>query len=120
MRGDGHYGTRQVMDYLEDQGCGYIFGLPGNARLKKLGHPWSEDVAVRRAQSGKEKVRRYFQTSYRASSWRRERHVIARVEATTKGADIRFVVINLATRGQSSKAKVLLKKFTAPVAIWKT
>lgn len=120
MRGDGHYGTRQVMDYLEDQGCGYIFGLPGNARLKKLGHPWSEDVAVRRAQSGKEKVWRYFQTNYRASSWRRERHVIARVEATTKGADIRFVVTNLATRGQSSKAKVLLKKFTAPVAIWKT
>jgi hypothetical protein len=110
MRGDGHYGTRQVMDYLEDQGCGYIFGLPGNARLKKLGHPWSEDVAVRRAQSGKEKVRRYFQTTYRARSWSRERHVIARVEATTKGADIRFVVTNLATRGQSSKAKVLYEK----------
>ena len=23
----GHYGTPEVMDLLEDQGCGYIFGL---------------------------------------------------------------------------------------------
>ena len=35
VRGDGHYGTPEVMDLLEDQGCGYIFGLPGNARADK-------------------------------------------------------------------------------------
>ncbi|MCH8184163.1 MAG: hypothetical protein IID55_13355, partial [Proteobacteria bacterium] len=41
----------------------------GNARLTKIGHSWCEDVAVRRALSGKDKVRRFFQTGYQAGSW---------------------------------------------------
>jgi len=105
VRGDGHYGTPEVMELLEDQGCGYIFGLPGNARLSKIGQPWCEDVAVRRALSDKDRLRRFFQVSYRAKSWSRERKVVARVEATSKGCDIRFVVTNLPGR-----AKVLYEK----------
>ena len=100
VRGDGHYGTPEVMDLLEDQGCGYIFGLPGNARLSKIGEPWCEDVAVRRVRSGKDKLRRFFETGYRAKSWSRERSVIARVEATSKGSDIRFIVTNLPGRSK--------------------
>ena len=105
VRGDGHYGTPDVMDLMEDQGCSYIFGLPGNARLSEIGHPWSEDAAVRRVQSRRNKLRRFFQTTYQAKSWSRERKVIARVEATSKGSDIRFVVTNLPGR-----AKVLYEK----------
>ncbi len=105
VRGDGHYGTPEVMELLENQGCGYIFGLPGNARLDKIGHPWCEDVAVRRLLSGKDKLRRFFQTGYQAGSWSRERKIVARVEATSKGCDIRFVVTNLPGR-----AKVLYEK----------
>ena len=95
VRGDGHYGTPEVMDLLEDQGCGYIFGLPGNTRLSKIGEPWCVDVAVRRVRSGKDKLRRFFQTRYQAKSWSRERSVIARVEATAKGSDVRFIVTNM-------------------------
>ena len=51
VRGDGHYGTPEVMDLLEDQGHGYILGLPGNARLSEIGQPWCEDAALRRVQS---------------------------------------------------------------------
>ena len=105
VRGDGHYGTPDVMDLLDDQGCGYIFGLPGNARLSKMGEPWCEDAALRRAAQAKDKVRRFFQTGYQAKSWSRQRKVIARVEATAKGSDIRFVVTNLAGR-----AKVLYER----------
>ena len=105
VRGDGHYGTPEVMKLLESKGCAYIFGLPGNARLKEIGRPWSEDVAVRRVQRGKDKLRRFFQVGYQAKSWSRERKVIARVEATSKGCDIRFVVTNLPGR-----AKVLYEK----------
>ena len=105
VRGDGHYGTPEVMEFLEDQGCGYIFGLSGNARLSKIGQPWCEDAAVRRVRQGKDRVRRFFQTGYQAKSWSRERKVIARVEATSKGADIRFIVTNLPGR-----AKVLYEK----------
>ena len=105
VRGDGHYGTPEVMDLLEEQGCGTILGLPTNARLKLIGQPWCEDVATRRALSGKDKVRRFFQTGYRAKSWSRARRVVARVEATPKGCDIRFIVTNLPGR-----AKVLYEK----------
>ena len=90
VRGDGHYGTPEVMDLLEEQGCGYILGLPTNARLKLIGQPWCEDVATRRALSGKDKVRRFFQTGYQAKSWSRARRVVARAEATSRGADIRL------------------------------
>ncbi len=100
LRGDGHYGTPEVMELLDSQGCGYIFGLPGNARLNEIGQPWCEDVAVRRALSNKDKLRRFFQVDYRAKSWSRERKVVARVEATSKGADIRFVVTNLPGRAK--------------------
>ena len=105
VRGDGHYGTPEVMELLEDQGCGYIFGLAGNARLSTIGQPWCEDVAVRRVRWRKDKLRRFFRTGYRAESWLRERTVIARVEATSKGSDIRFIVTNLPGR-----AKVLYEK----------
>jgi hypothetical protein len=106
VRGDGHYGTPEVMDLLEDQGCSYIFGLPGNARLSKIGAPWCEDVAVRRVHSGRDKLRRFFQTGYRAKSWSRERSVIARVEATSKGSDIRFIVTNLPGRSKLLYEKI--------------
>jgi len=108
VRGDGHYGTPEVMDLLEEQGCGYILGLPTNARLKLIGQPWCEDVATRRALSGAghgDKVRRFFQTAYQAKSWSRARRVVARVEATSRGADIRFIVTNLPGR-----AKLLYEK----------
>jgi len=108
VRGDGHYGTPEVMDLLEAQGCGYILGLPTNARLKLIGAPWCEDAATRRALAGiagQDKVRRFFQTGYQAASWSRPRRVVARVEATSKGCDIRFIVTNLPGR-----AKVLYEK----------
>jgi hypothetical protein len=106
MSGDGHYSTPDVMEFLGDQGCGHIFGLPGNARLSAIGHPQSEDAAVRRVQSGRNKPRRFFQTGYQAKSWPRERKVIARVKATSKGSDIHFIVTNLGARGKLLYEKI--------------
>src|SRR5262245_18875300 len=69
VRGDSHFATPEVMDLLEEKRCGYIFGLSTNPRLTEIGRPWSEDVAIRRALSKTEKMRRFFQTSYAAASW---------------------------------------------------
>ena len=106
VRGDGHYGTPEVMDLLEQHGCLYIFGLPGNKRLKRLSHLWNEDVAMRRILSGNIKVRRFFQTRYGAKSWSKQRKIIARVEATKQGCDTRFIVTNLAGRAKHLYEKV--------------
>src|SRR6516165_7991986 len=74
-------------------------------RSTEIGRPWSEDVATRRALSKTQKMRRFFQTSYAAASWSKPRKVVARVEASEQGSDIRFIVTNLPGR-----AKVLYEK----------
>ena len=86
QRGDGHYGTPEVTQLLENMHCSYILGLPGNARLTEIAWPWCEDVATRRATRGKAKIRRFFQTTYAAKSWSYQRRVIVRVEATSWAA----------------------------------
>jgi len=106
VRGDGHYGTPEVMDLLEAKGHGYILGLPGNKKLTELSHPWCDDVATRRALGKREKIRRFFQTSYGAKSWSKKRKVIARVEATAQGTDVRFIVTSLPGRAKHLYDKV--------------
>jgi hypothetical protein len=95
VRGDGHYGRPEVMAWCEANGVDYIFGLPGNAVLDRLVEPVADAVRVRRAQAQTPVVRRHTETRYGAKSWRRTRRVAARIEATLRGLDIRYVVTNL-------------------------
>jgi hypothetical protein len=96
IRGDGHYGRPEVMAWCEGNGVDYILGLPGNAALDRLVEPAADDVRVRRAEAQTPVLRRYTETRYGAKSWRCERRVAARIEATTMGLDIRYVVTNIA------------------------
>jgi hypothetical protein len=96
IRGDGHYGRPEVMAWCEANDIDYILGLPGNAVLDRLVEPIADDVRVRRAQAQAPAVRRYTETRYGAKSWHCPRRVAARIEATTKGLDIRYVVTNIA------------------------
>jgi hypothetical protein len=97
IRGDGHYGRPEVMAWCEANGVSYILGLPGNSALDRLVEPAADDVRVRRAEAQAPVLRRYTETRYGAKSWRCERRVAARIEATTKGLDIRYVVTNITT-----------------------
>ena len=95
IRGDGHYGRPEIMVWCEANGVDYILGLPGNAVLSRLVEAAADDVRVRRAEAQAPLLRRYTETSYGAKSWRCERRVAARIEASMQGLDIRFVVTNL-------------------------
>jgi hypothetical protein len=95
VRGDGHYGRAQVMAWCEDNGIDYIFGLPGNTVLQRLVDETADDVRTRRALEHRPVLRGYAETRYKAKSWKLERRVCARIEATALGLDIRFVVTNL-------------------------
>ena len=95
IRGDSHYGRPEVMAWCEANGMDYIFGLAGNAAVDRLVEPVADDVRVRRAEGEAPLVRRYCETRYGAKSWRCERRVAARLEATTQGLDIRYVVTNI-------------------------
>ncbi|MBM3539347.1 MAG: IS1380 family transposase [Alphaproteobacteria bacterium] len=99
VRGDSHYARPEALDWLEDEGFAYAFGLSGNAALQTLAAPFAEGAAVRRALAGANaKVRRYAAFAYAARSWHRSRRVVARAEASEHGSDVRFVVTNLAAK----------------------
>jgi hypothetical protein len=51
---------------------------------------------MRRVDGGVPKVRRFGEFAYAAKTWGAERRVIARVEASDRGTDSRFIVTNLA------------------------
>jgi hypothetical protein len=83
------------MTWLERNRVGYVFGLAGNRVLLDRVADLAEDTALRRAEAGADKIRRFRDLRYAARSWKAERRVIARVEATRQGGDSRFIVTNL-------------------------
>ena len=96
VRGDSHYARPEAMAWCERQRVGYIFGLAGNAVLLRRVGNLAEEAALGRLDGEADKVRRYGDFRYAATSWKVERRVIARVEAGPQGADSRFIVTNLA------------------------
>ena len=106
-RGDSHYGRPEAMDWCEDDGSGYVFGLAGNRVLDGLVAETAEHLAFWHALSTAPKTRGYTEVEYQAKSWRRPRRVVARIEVSLqpdggKGLrqeiDIRYVVTSLAGR----------------------
>jgi len=95
IRGDSHYGRPEVMAWCEANGVDYILGLAGNNIVRRLFDAAAEDVCVRRAEAQAPTLRRYGETRYGAKSWGCTRRVAARIEASTMGLDIRYVVTNL-------------------------
>jgi Transposase DDE domain group 1 len=95
FRGDSHYGRKEVMDWCERNDVTYILGLAPNKVLAQQVFPKLDECCVRRALAQAEKVRDFTVTRYAAKSWSRARRVVARVEVTRKGADVRYVVTNI-------------------------
>jgi Transposase DDE domain group 1 len=95
FRGDSHYGRKEAMAWCEQNGVRYIFGLAPNKVLAEQIFPRLDECCVRRAIGHLDKVRDFTTTRYAAKSWSRLRRVVARIEATRKGADVRYVVTNI-------------------------
>ncbi len=96
IRGDGHYARPEAMDWCDDNGVTYIFGLTGTRPLTAKVEHVAEAVRTRRALENADVVRDFAETRHKAKGWSRERRAVARIEATKLGLDIRFVVTNLA------------------------
>ena len=104
-RGDSHYGRVEAMDWTEDNDADYIFGLAGNAVLDALVAEAADNLRFHHAISGKAKLRTFASFMYQATSWKRPRKVVARLECSlqpTAGetgmrqeVDIRYVVTSL-------------------------
>jgi hypothetical protein len=95
IRGDSHYARPEAMEFCEQNGLSYLFGLAGARPLTAKVQDVADAVRTHRAVEDHEVVRGFAETKHRAKSWSCERRVIARIEATRLGLDIRFVVTNL-------------------------
>ena len=85
------------MDWCEDNGVAYVFGLSGTKALAAKVEQTADHIRVVRAIGNKDAVRGFAETTHAAKSWRQERRVAARIEATRLGLDIRYVVTNITT-----------------------
>ena len=83
------------MGWCEDNDVDYIFGLAGNAVLHGLAREVGDDIKARHAEAGADRTRGFADFAYAAGSWNRRRRVVARLEATPRGFDARYIVTSL-------------------------
>ena len=79
------------MDWCEDNGVQHIFGLAGNAAQHGLGCETADDLKVYRIHDATERMPGFAEFDYVASSWSRQREVVARVEATMRDIGARYI-----------------------------
>jgi hypothetical protein len=100
IRGDSHYGRWEAMEWCEQNGVQYVFGLAKNKALDALVQAETQAVDARWAAVSELAVLRdYTETLYAAETWKFRRRVVARIEATYKGLDTRYVVTNISHCG---------------------
>jgi DDE family transposase len=100
IRGDSHYGRPEVMDWCEANRVHFVFGLAASKPLLDKLEAVADTLRTTRAMADQDAVRGFAELRHQAQSWAREWRVCARLEATRRGLDIRFVVTSL-TRGSA-------------------
>ena len=101
-RGDSHYGVPEVFAFLAQQpDCYSVTGLGGNEVLLRYVKPIINEVKKQNAG-----YRRYHTFQYQAKSWSAARKVVAKVEMTEKGLNVRFISTDM----QEAKAKALYEE----------
>jgi hypothetical protein len=94
LRGDAHYSCPEVFDFCEDNDTWYVLGFKSLSPLVRQVQPLVNEVA-RTAEQDKRPVKRYTELLHKAQSWEKARRVIAKVEHTMIGPNLRFIITNL-------------------------
>ena len=129
LRGDSHFASHEFMDWAHDKYyvC-YLTGLSGNsvllAKVDKqrrraesdfLKAQKTEDDAyemrVNQGDHGVQRkrivIRRYYKLEYKAKSWEYDQCVIAKIEVSAEGTNIRFVV----TKNRNNSPETIYKRY---------
>jgi len=97
IRADSHYCAPEVLDFCRAEGLDFVLGVAATSTLRRHVEALEQSTAARRAAvPGTDKLRRYREFYDGAGSWTRVERIIARVEASARGTDTRFVVTSLA------------------------
>ncbi len=95
VRGDSHFASHELMDWAEGQEkVHFITGLASNAKLKaKVAGKLK--TAKELFERKKKKITLYHPFEYKAESWGCFQRVIAKIEYSDKGENLRFIVTDL-------------------------
>lgn len=101
LRADTAFSSPEVLDYAEYAGLEYAIGFGRNERLldRVMGLCEKADLLWECNADGR-RVRLYTSFSYRARSWSRARRVVAKIERTRDGMNLRFLVTNRRGRAE--------------------
>jgi len=95
VRGDSHFASQDFMDWTcVHRKVDFITGLAGNAILHELAKITIES-AQREFNQYQKPVKRYHSFMYKAGSWENYQRVIVKVEVSSMGTNIRYIVTNL-------------------------
>ena len=95
LRGDGHFCSKEFMDWsLGQSNVEFITGLTGNSVLTHLAKTTIE-CAEREYKAYVKPVKRYHSFEYKAGSWKLSQRVVVKVEASSMGTNIRYIVSSL-------------------------
>ncbi len=95
LRGDSHFCSHQYMDWsVEQPNTHFVTGLSGNQKLNALAKVTIES-AQRAFEANGTAQKRYTSFQYQAKSWGHPQRVIAKVEVTEKGTNVRYIVTDM-------------------------
>ena len=101
LRADSAFGSPEVLDYAEYAGVEYAIGFGRNERLLDRVMPLCEKAEMLWECGGGERVRLYTSFRYAARRWSRKRRIVAKIERTREGMNLRFLVTN--RRGRAAQ-----------------
>lgn len=128
LHGDSHFANHEFMDWAYNKWyVRYLKGLSGNNVLldlvdkprKRAENDFAkvqkaEDdryyILVRQGHAAMREcvvIRRYFKFEYKAGTWKHAQRVIAKIEVSSEGTNIRFVV----TSNRNNSAETLYKRY---------
>jgi hypothetical protein len=119
-RGDSHYGRHEAIEWAENNGVDYIFGLAGNSALEAFVTETADHLRFRHLLVKQDKLRCHVSFEYQANSWSRPRRVVARLEVSLQPdpeqeglrqeVDVRYVVTSLAGSAQHIYERVYCER----------
>lgn len=106
FRGDSHFCSKELMEYTGNtKNLEFITGLTGNSVLNEKTQITRKSAEFEYRRYGKP-VKRYHSFMYQANSWAKPERVVVKVEVSSMGTNVRFIVSSLI----DVRAKVLYEK----------
>jgi Transposase DDE domain group 1 len=100
IKGDCAFGNGDLINWFDEQKIDYILGVGGNSILYKQTAALAADV-LSSYQASKIPLQRFMSLTYQAESWNEFHAVVAKVEHTALGMNIRFVVSSMMSEDPS-------------------